>query len=318
MGLAEGTLGPAPRRPFFDGLTFHRVVPNFVIQGGDPKGTGEGGPGYAFPDEFSLNLRHDAVGILSMANEGPDTNGSQFFIMLAPVERLDFLHSVFGRTVRGQDILPRIVQGDVMHVRILRMGASAKAFRADEAAFAALVAGARRYDAATEPGPLAPFADPDSLLPTDPPRARNFNFKLGNLRRATGLKVYARLYAAFVPAGPGDSPEAFTRTLSTSLGLDADGVLLVYFADQKKWSAHIGKSLAKRFMGVTDSLQQSPDEGRLNAEIDKFLCKADERDLQYLAQGEKALANFLQIPGQKTVVSTNAILAELVSQLTNK
>ena len=105
VGLAEGTLGPSPRKPFFDGLTFHRVVPNFVIQGGDPLGTGEGGPGYMFPDEFSPRLGHGSIGILSMANAGPDTNGSQFFITLAPAGRLDFLHSVFGRTVPGSDVL---------------------------------------------------------------------------------------------------------------------------------------------------------------------------------------------------------------------
>src|ERR1700733_904491 len=101
VGLAEGSLGPAPRRPFFDGLTFHRVVPGFVVQGGDPLGTGEGGPGYEFPDEFVPGLRHDAAGILSMANDGPDTNGSQFFLTLAPVNRLNYLHPVFGRVVRG-------------------------------------------------------------------------------------------------------------------------------------------------------------------------------------------------------------------------
>jgi len=78
VGLAEGSLGPAPRKPFFNGLSFHRVIPGFVVQGGDPLGTGEGGPDYSFPDEFARGLRHDAAGVLSMANGGPDTNGSQF------------------------------------------------------------------------------------------------------------------------------------------------------------------------------------------------------------------------------------------------
>ena len=114
VGLAEGTLGPAPRRPFFDGLKFHRVVPHFVIQGGDPLNTGEGGPGYAFADEFSPGLSNDVVGALSMANEGPDTNGSQFFLTLEPVGRLDYLHTVFGRTVGGAEVLRQVAAGDPM------------------------------------------------------------------------------------------------------------------------------------------------------------------------------------------------------------
>lgn len=316
VGLAEGTLGPAPRRPFFDGLTFHRVVPGFVIQGGDPKGTGEGGPGYTFPDEFTPLLGHGSAGVLSMANEGPDTNGSQFFITLAPVDRLNFLHSVFGRTVRGAGVLPSVAQGDVMHVRILRIGAAARAFRADDAAFSALEAGAPRYNAPREPGAASLFADPDGLLPTDPPRAQNFNFKLGNVKRATGAKVYARIYARFVAAGPGDSPERFTRTLATSLGLDSDGALAVYFADRDEWTLHIGKSLAKRFIGVTDSMQDGADERPLQVEMERFLSESHERDLLYLTQAEKTLPNFLQIPGQRTKVSIDAILDGLIPKVT--
>ena len=97
VGLAEGTLGPNPGKPFYDGLTFHRVVPGFVIQGGDPLGTGNGDPGYEFPDEFSPKLRHDSIGVLSMANSGPDTNGCQFFITLDAENQLNYLHSVLVR-----------------------------------------------------------------------------------------------------------------------------------------------------------------------------------------------------------------------------
>ena len=139
VGLAEGTkeftdakTGDKTKRPFYDGLVFHRVIKDFMIQGGCPRGAGTGDPGYKFADEFSPTLKHSKPGILSMANSGPNSNGSQFFITVVPTPWLDNRHSIFGEVVEGYNIVEaiskaRTAPGDkplepivVKHVKILK------------------------------------------------------------------------------------------------------------------------------------------------------------------------------------------------------
>ncbi|NNC82389.1 MAG: peptidylprolyl isomerase [Flavobacteriales bacterium] len=139
VGLAEGTIPNDHKElgePYYDGQIFHRVISkangdqqDFMIQGGDPLGKGIGGPGYKFEDEFHPELRHDRPGVLSMANSGPGTNGSQFFITHLPTPWLDDRHSVFGYVIEGQSVVDSTLQGDVIEkLEIIRVGKAAKNF----------------------------------------------------------------------------------------------------------------------------------------------------------------------------------------------
>lgn len=134
VGLAEGKIKNKPKAegtPYYDGLKFHRVIPNFMIQGGCPQGTGTGDPGYKFADEFDSSLKHSGPGILSMANSGPASNGSQFFITHVKTDWLDGKHTVFGNVIEGQDVVDKIAGNDTLNkLVILRKGAEAEAFDA--------------------------------------------------------------------------------------------------------------------------------------------------------------------------------------------
>jgi FKBP-type peptidyl-prolyl cis-trans isomerase len=137
VALAEGNLENSVKpqgTPYYDGLKFHRVIPNFMIQGGCPLGTGTGDPGYKFADEFHPDLKHEGPGVLSMANSGPETNGSQFFITHVETPWLDGKHTVFGKVAEGQAIVDVIAQDDIIDsLEIVRVGAEAEAFNAVEA-----------------------------------------------------------------------------------------------------------------------------------------------------------------------------------------
>ena len=137
VGLAEGKLEFANKKGFFyDGLKFHRVIADFMIQGGDPLGNGTGGPGYKFPDETDNGLVFDKPGILAMANSGPDTNGSQFFITHVATPWLNAKHTIFGRVVNGQNIVDAIAENDaIKSIRIKRIGKKANAWTVNSAAF---------------------------------------------------------------------------------------------------------------------------------------------------------------------------------------
>lgn len=138
VGLAEGTLDAAKGKPFYDGLKFHRVISDFMIQGGDPRGNGTGGPGYKFPDEFVDGLIFDKPGKLAMANSGANTNGSQFFITHVPTEWLNYKHTIFGEVVDSdsQKVVDSVAQDDtIKSIKIIRLGKDAENFKVTQADF---------------------------------------------------------------------------------------------------------------------------------------------------------------------------------------
>ena len=323
VGLAEGTLAPRNGQPFYTGLTWYRVVPGFVLQSGNPglKDTDdEAHPiPHHFPDEFAPGLRHNSAGILSMANAGPDTNSCEFFLTLAPTPRLDFLHSVFGRIIRGLELLPLIRADDTLTIKILRIGSAARAFRADATTFAALAGAAQKYTAARTPGPTAAFDDPQHLLPAEPPRAKNFNYKLANVERATGVKIRARLFAQSPTAAADAAPGQFMRTLARQLGTEHAGATVAYFADEKDWRVWIGDASTSAFLGRPATAADLGDDGAFHAAKDAFLAAAQTAgDQAYAAQKKSAPPATPPPPAQQLKLQTDALLDAIITKLETK
>jgi cyclophilin family peptidyl-prolyl cis-trans isomerase len=292
VGLAEGTLAARHGKPFYTGLKWYRVVPDFVIQSGDPtfapdKPDDDAGQPYTFPDEFSPGLHYAGPGVLGMANAGPDTNSSEFFLSLRDTTRLNYLHTIFGRVVRGLDVLPRIQADDPLTIAILRLGPKARAFRADQAAFDALRARARPYSGDLQPGSGTHFDDPDKLLPAEPPRAQNFNFKLANFERASGVKIVARVFAHSPPGLDDRRLSGYARQLATELGVADGGVLALYVADRGEWKLWIGDALVPAFMGRDGTVKDFMTDGAFHQAKSDFLAAAKQQGEAYAAEAEQ-------------------------------
>jgi cyclophilin family peptidyl-prolyl cis-trans isomerase len=322
-GLADGSLAPQNGKPFYHGLTFYRVVPGFVIQSGNPglKDTDDDPVAHPhrFPDEFVPGLRHDAAGILSMANAGPDTNSCEFFLTLAPVNRLNYLHSVFGRVESGLDVLPLIKEGDAVSIKILRVGTAAQAFQDDAAAFAARAAAAKKYSGEPMPGPAAHFDDPDHLLPQDVPRAKNFNFQLANFERTTGVRIVARFFAKEPPAAEDEVPGAYMRALATRLGTVHRGALVAYFAAEDDWRVWVGDESTAAFFGGPTTAADLVRDGAFHRVKEAFMDAAMKAgDEEFARQQKDAPAGRQPTAAQHLKLRTDAVLDGLIVKLEPK
>jgi cyclophilin family peptidyl-prolyl cis-trans isomerase len=315
VGLAEGTIAPRDGKPFFTGLKWYRVVPGFVIQSGNPKAPEEGDPGYTFPDEFVPGLRHTTAGVLSMANAGPDTNSCEFFITLGDDTRLNYLHSVFGHVFTGLEVLPKIQADDAFSIKILRIGEAGRAFKADAATFQALAAKAKKYSGPAEPGPAAYFDDPAKLLPVNPPRAKNFNFKLANYERATGRKIIARMFAQTPPAKEDQVPGAYMHALAEKLGVARTGVLVAFFSPDD-WRVWLGDEVTATFLGRAVTPADLQPEAALHVAKEALISAALAKgDAAYAAEQKAAPSDRPVLPAQHLKLQTDALLDALLLRL---
>ena len=222
VGLAEGTKDsnkPKGTR-FYDGLNFHRVIANFMIQGGCPLGTGTGGPGYKFADEIDPTLKHTGPGILSMANSGPATNGSQFFITHKATPWLDGKHTVFGKVVgpADQKVVDAIAKGDKLNsVKIIRVGEKAKAFKGDEAHYKKII---EDKEKAKEKAKTAKFAD---RMKKEAEQIKKLIAELKKKHKADVVTTESGLRYIVVQKGAGNPPAKGTTISAHYTGTLADG-----------------------------------------------------------------------------------------------
>ena len=320
VGLTEGSIAPRQGQPYYTGLKWYRVVPGFVIQSGNPRAPADGDTGYRFTDEFSAGLWHRDVGVLSMANAGPDTNSAEFFVTLGDCTRLNYLHSVFGRTVRGLEVLPLIQPDDAFSIKIIRVGAAAQAFKADAASFLQeLAAKSVPYNGSSEPGPTTHFDDAAGLLPTQPPRAKNFNYKLANFQRATGVRIVARVLAKSPTEAEDAVAGAWMKALAEKLGVAQRGALAVFFADSDDWRVWIGDESTAAFLGRSATAAELVEGAAFHDAKGIFLAGIRaEGDAAYARQQASAPADRPPPPGQRVKLQVDAVLDQLILKLEPK
>lgn len=274
VGLAEGSLTNtfrSPSEPYYDGLTFHRVVPDFVVQGGDPEGTGEGGPGFSFPDEFHPELQHGEPGMVSMANSGPNTNGSQFFITLdARQDRLNYKHSVFGKVRMGMEYIRNIQEDDTIDsLEIIRVGKDAEDFQTGEEIWKQRLEEFPVIPKAPVPHPY--FHDFGNLdFPAWFPRW--IAEKLYHYEIIQGIAVYLRTFHTFLPADPSDTPQAFAQRFLEMLGAaqlqdQSQAIVILYFSEQDSWALYGSPRIYRLLFPGLDSEPEPEDWERLKTDL---------------------------------------------------
>ena len=252
VGLAEGNLENKVKpqgQKYYDGLKFHRVIPDFMIQGGCPQGTGTGGPGYNFEDEYHPTLKHNRPGVLSMANSGPASNGSQFYITHIPTDWLDNKHTVFGYVTEGQEIVDAVEQGDLIEsLEIVRVGDEAKNWNAIEAFRTFEVSRAKRIATANE----ANEAKMEQLAAGFEKTESGLRYKMiqkGNGKKAEAGKTVAVHYEGSLENGKVfDSSYPRKKPIEFRLGQGQviegwdEGILLLQVGDKARFviPSHLG------------------------------------------------------------------------------